>query len=84
MTTDILLLIISLAVFVAMIVLILYSIRRQQTLHGAMQDDLNRALSELRRELGEGVQSNVSHLGRMILEQQRNSDAQGETRLQNI
>lgn len=80
MTTDILLLIISLAVFVAMIVLILYSIRRQQTLHDAMQDDLNRALSELRRELGEGVQSNVSHLGRMILEQQRNSDAQGETR----
>lgn len=80
MTTDIILLFVSLAVFVAMIVLILYSIRRQQALHDAMQDDLSRALSELRRELGEGVQSNVSHLGRMILDQQRTSDAQGETR----
>ena len=80
MTTDIILLLVSLAVFVAMIVLILYSIRRQQALHDAMQDDLSRALSELRHELGEGVQSNVSHLGRMILDQQRTSDAQGETR----
>mgnify|MGYP001002097238 CR=1 FL=1 len=55
MTTDIILLLVSLTVFVAMIVLILYSIRRQQALHDAMQDDLSRALSELRRELGETI-----------------------------
>lgn len=80
MQPEIILLIVSLAVFAAMILLLVYSIRRQQTMLNAMQDDLNRALSEVRRELSESVQSNVSYLGRMILEQQRTSDAQGETR----
>lgn len=80
MKPEIILLIVSVAVFAAMIILLVYSIRRQQAMLEKMQDDLNRALSELRRELSESVQSNVSYLGRMILEQQRTSDAQGETR----
>jgi DNA recombination protein RmuC len=80
MSPEIILLIVSLVVFAAMILLLFYILRRQQALHDAMQDDLGRTLSELRRELNDGVQSSVSHLGRMILEQQRNADAQGETR----
>lgn len=80
MTPEIILLIVSVAVFAAIALLLVYSIRRQQSMHDAMQDDLNRALSDLRRELNESVQSSVSYLGRMILEQQRTSDAQGETR----
>jgi len=80
MTTELILLIVSVVVFAAIILLLFYILRRQQSLHDAMQDDLRRALSDLRRELNEGVQSSVSHLGRMIMEQQRTSDAQGETR----
>ncbi|HWQ96604.1 MAG TPA: DNA recombination protein RmuC [Clostridia bacterium] len=80
MTIELILLIVSVAVFAAMILLMLYSNRRQRELHDEMQDDLRRALSELRRELTEGVQSSVTNLGRMIMEQQRTSDAQGETR----
>jgi DNA recombination protein RmuC len=80
MTIELILLIVSVAVFAAMILLMLYSNRRQRELHDEMQDDLRRALSELRRELTEGVQSTVTNLGRMIMEQQRTSDAQGETR----
>ena len=80
MTTNLILLIISVVVFAAMIFLLFYILRRQQALHDAMQDDLNRALSDLRRELGESVQSSISHLGRMILDQQRAADAQGESR----
>jgi DNA recombination protein RmuC len=80
MSPEIILLIVSLIVFVAMILLLFYILRRQQSLHDAMQDDLSRTLSDLRRELNDGVQSSVSHLGRMILDQQRASDAQGETR----
>ena len=80
MPTETILFIVSIVVFAAIIILLVYSMRRQQAQSEAMQDDLNRALSDLRRELNESVQSSVSHLGRMILEQQRNSDAQGETR----
>lgn len=80
MKPELILLIVSLAVFAAMIVLLVTILRRQQALHDAMRDDLNRTLSDLRRELNETVQSSVSHLGRMIMEQQRTSDAQGETR----
>lgn len=80
MTVDIILLAVSVVVFAAMIFLLLYSLRRQRELHDEMQDDLRRALSDLRRELNDGVQSSVSNLGRMIMEQQRTSDAQGETR----
>ena len=80
MKPELILLIVSLAVFAAMIVLLVTILRRQQALHDAMRDDLNRALSDLRRELSDTVQSSVSHLGRMIMEQQRTSDAQGEIR----
>ena len=80
MPIETILFIVSIVVFAAIIILLVYSMRRQQAQSEAMQDDLNRALSDLRRELNESVQSSVSHLGRMILEQQRNSDAQGETR----
>ena len=80
MTTNLILLIVSVVVFAAMILLLLYSLRRQRELHDEMQDDLRRALSDLRRELNDGVQSAVSNLGRMIMEQQRTSDAQGEAR----
>jgi len=80
MTTNLILLIISVVVFAAMIFLLFYILRRQQALHDAMQDDLNHALSDLRRELSESVQSSISHLGRMILDQQRAADAQGESR----
>ena len=80
MSTELILLIVSIVVFAAMIFLLVYSLRRQQALHDAMLDDLRRTLSDLRRELGDGMQSSVSHLGRMILDQQRSADAQGETR----
>lgn len=80
MPIETILFIVSIVVFAAIIILLVYSMRRQQAQSEAMQDDLNRALSDLRRELNESVQSSVSHLGRMIFEQQRNSDAQGETR----
>jgi len=80
MTTNLILLIVSVVVFAAIIFLLLYSLRRQRELHDEMQDDLRRALADLRRELNEGVQYSVSNLGRMIMEQQRTSDAQSETR----
>ena len=80
MQPELILLIVSLVVFAAMIALLVSILRRQQALNSAMRDDLNRALSDLRRELNETVQSSVSHLGRMIMEQQRTSDAQGEAR----
>ena len=80
MSPELILLILSIVMFAAMILLLVYILRRQQALHNAMQDELSRSLSELRRELNDGVQSSVSHLGRMILDQQRTSDAQGETR----
>lgn len=77
---ELALLIASCCVFVLMLLVLFYIVRRQQSLHAALTDELSRALSELRRELGEGVQSNVSHLGRMILDQQHASDVQSETR----
>ena len=80
MQTDLILLIVSIVVFIAMTLLLIYMIRRQQAMHAETKSDLNRSLSELRRELGDGVQSSVSHLGRMILDQQRNTDTQSETR----
>jgi len=80
MPTELILLIVSVVVFAAMIFLLFYSLRRQRELHDEMQDDLRRALADLRRELNESVQYSVSNLGRMIMDQQRTSDAQGETR----
>ena len=55
MTTNLILLIVSVLVFAAMILLLLYSLRRQRELHDEMQDDLRRALSDLRRELTKNI-----------------------------
>ncbi len=80
MQTELILLILSIVMFVSMAVLLVIVVRRQRSLHEDMKSGLGRSLSELRRELGENVQSSVSHLGGMILEQQRTANAQGETR----
>lgn len=80
MKTELILIIVSIAALVLTATLFFLILRRQRWQHDDMKDDLSRALSELRRELGDGVQSSISHLGRMILDQQRNTDAQSETR----
>ncbi len=80
MQTELILLIASILMFASMLILLLILTRRQKAMHDDLKDDLGRSLSEQRRELGESVQSSVSHLGRMILEQQRTSGAQGESR----
>ncbi len=80
MQTELILLVVALGMFALMAILLAFVLRRQRSQYDDMKDDLNRTLSEIRRELNDGVQSSVSHLGRMILDQQRNSDAQSETR----
>jgi DNA recombination protein RmuC len=70
----------SLCVFVVILLVLFYLVRRQRALQDALTDDLSRALSELRRELGSNVQNSVANLGNMILEQQRTSGAQSEQR----
>ena len=77
---ELTLLIVSLCVFVVMLLVLFYLVRRQRALQEALTDDLSRALSELRRELGSNVQTSVANLGGMILEQQRTSGAQSEQR----
>ncbi|HQQ40457.1 MAG TPA: DNA recombination protein RmuC, partial [Clostridia bacterium] len=77
---EITILVVSLCVFVLTLLALLFLYRSQQTFQKEFRSEQTRALSELRRELADGVQSSVSRLGSMILEQQRTSDAQGETR----
>ncbi len=77
---ELTLLIISICIFVVMLFVLFYMVRRQQSFHNALTDDLSRSLSELRRELGSNMQSSVANLGNMILEQQRTSGAQSEQR----
>lgn len=77
---ELTILVVSLCVFVLTLLALLFIYRSQQTFQKEFRSEQTRALSELRRELADGVQSSVSSLGRMILEQQRTSDAQGETR----
>ncbi len=77
---ELLLFIVSLCVFVVILLVLFYLVRRQRALQDALTDDLSRALSELRRELGSNVQTSVANLGNMILEQQRTSGAQSEQR----
>ncbi len=77
---ELTLLIVSLCVFVVMLLVLFYIVRRQRALQDVLTEDLSRALSELRRELGSNVQSSVANLGGMILEQQRTSGAQSEQR----
>ena len=77
---ELTILVVSLCVFVLTLLALLFIYRSQQTFQKEFRGEQTRALSELRRELADGVQSSVSSLGRMILEQQRTSDAQGESR----
>lgn len=77
---ELALFIVSLCVFVVILLVLFYLVRRQRALQDALTDDLSRALSELRRELGSNVQNSVANLGNMILEQQRTSGAQSEQR----
>ncbi len=77
---ELALFIVSLCVFVVILLVLFYLVRRQRALQDALTDDLSRALSELRRELGSNVQTSVANLGNMILEQQRTSGAQSEQR----
>ena len=77
---ELTILVVSLCVFVLTLLALLFIYRSQQTFQKEFRSEQTRALSELRRELADGVQSSVSSLGRMILDQQRTSDAQGETR----
>ena len=84
MQTEQIFLIISILMFAVMVVLLVLLLRRQRVMQDEMKDDINRSLSDLRRELGDGVQSSVSHMGRMILDQQRTADAQGEARFKSF
>jgi len=77
---ETILFIVSLCVFAAVLFVLFYTIKRQQSLQDALSSELSRTLSELRRELNDNMQSSVTNLGRMILEQQRTSGAQSETR----
>ncbi len=77
---ELALFIVSLCVFVVILLVLFYLVRRQRALQNELTDDLSRALSELRRELGSNVQTSVANLGNMILEQQRTSGAQSEQR----
>ena len=77
---ELALFIVSLCVFVVILLVLFYLVRRQRALQDKLTDDLSRALSELRRELGSNVQNSVANLGGMILEQQRTSGAQSEQR----
>ena len=84
MQTEQIFLIISVLMFAVMVVLLVLLLRRQRAMQDEMKDDISRSLSDLRRELGDGVQSSVSHMGRMILDQQRTADAQGEARFKSF
>ena len=84
MQTEQILLLLSILMFVVMVALLVVLLRRQRAMQEDLKDDINHALSDLRRELNDGVQSSVSHMGRMILDQQRTADAQGETRFKSF
>ncbi|MEN6594725.1 MAG: DNA recombination protein RmuC [Clostridiaceae bacterium] len=77
---ELTILVVSLCVFVVTLLALLFLYRSQQTFQKEFRSEQTRVFSELRRELAEGVQSSVSSLGSMILEQQRTSDSQSETR----
>lgn len=72
--------VVSLCVFIAVLAVLFFIIKRQRSLQDILSSELSRTLSELRRELNDNMQSSVTNLGRMILEQQRTSGAQSEAR----
>ena len=77
---EITILVVSLCVFALTLVALLFLYRSQQSFQRELRESLSRSLAELRRDVTESMQSAISNLGRMILDQQRASDAQGETR----
>jgi DNA recombination protein RmuC len=77
---EIITLIVSVCTFVLVLAVLLWLARTQQAYQRELRDELLRSLSELRRDLGESMQSAVTNLGRMILDQQRTAGAQSESR----
>ncbi len=77
---ETILLIVSLCVFVFAMLALIAIVIRLQTLRNELLETVTRSQAELRREVGDSVQSAVATLGRMLLEQQRTSDLQSETR----
>ena len=77
---ETILLIVALCVFVFSMLALIAIIIRLQTLRNELLETVTRSQAELRREVGDSVQSAVATLGRMLLEQQRTSDLQSETR----
>ncbi len=73
-------LIVSVCTFVLTLAVLLLLARRQRSFQKELRDELAHSLSELRRDLTDSMQSTVTNLGRMILEQQRTAHAQSETR----
>jgi len=73
-------LIVSLCVFLLMLLVLYFLYRSQKSFQRELRDELTRSLSNLRHELTQNVQSSVSSLGRMILEQQKAAAEQSESR----
>jgi len=73
-------LIVSLCVFLLMLLVLYFLYRSQKSFQRELRDELTRSLSDLRHELTQNVQSSVSSLGRMILEQQKAAAEQSEAR----
>lgn len=73
-------LIVSLCVFLLMLLVLFFLYRSQKAFQRELRDELTRSLSDLRHELTQSMQSSVSSLGRMILEQQKAAAEQGESR----
>ncbi len=73
-------LIVSICTFILVLVVLVWLARSQQSFQRELRDELSHSLSELRRDLVESMQSTVTNLSRMILEQQRTANAQSETR----
>lgn len=77
---EITILVVSLCLFTLTLVALLLLYRTQQNFQRDLREGLSRDLAALRRDLSESVQSAVSNMARMILDQQRTSDAQSESR----
>ncbi len=73
-------LIISLISLAVMLIAAALLLRRQRLQHEALQDDLDEALSQLRQELANTVNSSVGTLGRMIGDNQLAAATQAESR----
>ncbi len=73
-------LVVALCIFLLSLLALIAIVLRLQSQKNELVQLLSRSQADLRREVGDSVQSSVATLGRMLLEQQRTSDAQSETR----